>query len=240
MQENKKIFGLVGRSLEHSFSKDLFDSMISPEVGEYNLYSINPDNLTKTFLQKFDGINVTIPYKKDVIKFLDKIDRSASHIGSVNCVKNVNGVLTGYNTDYFGISITLKPYIDNCHNVLILGNGGVSNTVQYYIKEHHIAYTVVGRNGVYDISYDNLSDCNKYDLIINTTPVGMYPNVNDKLNIPYNTIQDGTVIFDLIYNPEETAFLKECRKYTKNILNGMQMLKEQAIASYKIWEIYDE
>lgn len=238
-----KRFGLIGRSLKHSQSPNLFNKYIHNKDFTYELCEIEPNELNKDLLLSFDGLNVTIPYKKEVIPLLDELDEHAKEMQSVNCIENKNGHLIGHNTDYVGICNTLDLYIANNKllkndlKALVLGNGGVSSTIQYYLKNNNIKYTIAGRSGKYDININKIGDLNEYQFIINTTPVGMYPNITDKLDLPYHTIGPTTVIFDLIYNPNPTEFLKECKKYTAVTLGGSTMLESQAVASYIFWKI---
>lgn len=241
----KKRFGLLGRTLGHSQSPSIFRKYISNDEYTYELCEIEQPRLNKELLLQFDGLNVTIPYKKDVIPYLDELDEVANEIQSVNCIENVNGHLIGHNTDYIGISNTLDVYVewyksrDDSRKALILGNGGVSATIQYYFKKHGIEYDIVSRDkSKGDITYQELSDVFNYAFIINATPVGMIPNNNDKPCIPYKTIDSKTVVFDLVYNPDPTLFLIECSKYTTYLCSGSKMLQDQAIASYKYWKIF--
>jgi len=186
------------------------------------------------------GINVTIPYKKDVIPFLDSLDPVAQEIGAVNVIKILpNQKLVGYNSDYYGFTESLKPLLnDSIKKALILGTGGASKAIAYALKQLNIQYTFVSRRPQTDqFTYSDLDEhiLNDYRLIINCTPLGTHPDIANSPEIPYGFLTKNHVLYDLIYNPSETTFLKKGKKQGATIANGSQMLVLQAEKSWEIW-----
>ncbi len=244
-----RFFGLIGKTLEHSFSPIFFKDKFENEGIEncfYNLYplkSIDEFNQLISDFTELSGLNVTIPYKQDVIPFLDEIDPNAKEIGAVNTIKferiNQKLRLIGYNTDFMGFIDSIKPYIKSHHkSALILGTGGSSLAIEYALKILDINYIKVSRDPKKEVlSYRDLSDeiINEYKLIINTTPLGMFPNTNEYPQIPYSAITKEHLLYDLIYNPKETEFLKQGKQKGAMIKNGFEMLVKQAEYSWKIW-----
>jgi len=235
----KKTFGLVGKNIDYSFSRSYFSKKFKKlqlpycEYVNFDLKSI--EEISKINLKGVHGLNVTIPYKTEIIKFLYKIDSEAEKIGAVNTVKISKKGLIGFNTDYIGFlnSLPKKKF----KRALIFGTGGASKAVQHALKKINIQFEIVSRkNDKKYISYSDLYDkISGFDLIINTTPVGTYPNINTKLEIPYDLIDSSYTCFDLIYNPIKTMFLIESEKKGAHIINGLPMLKFQAEASWDIW-----
>lgn len=202
----------------------------------YQNFEIELSELYK-IIKRFNiqGFNVTIPYKIDIIPFLDELSLKAKEIGSVNTVVVRNDRLIGYNTDCSAFEESLLPFIKNKHHALILGNGGVSKSVQYVLKKLKINYKIVNRNSrldYSDITHHIVSNC---EILINTTPLGMYPKIHTYPKIPYKSINKQHLLFDLIYNPEETTFLKYGRENGAKTINGRNMLELQAEKSWKIW-----
>ncbi len=258
----KKIFGLIGYPLSHSFSKKYFTEKFDKENiqnCEYNLFPIEHINQLPLLITNnpiLGGLNVTIPYKETVIPFLDELDETASAVGAVNCIKiessNEYQVsrLIGYNTDVFGFRQSIKPFLEIQHErALILGTGGASKAVAYVLKEIGIDCYFVSRNKEKVSSIKNQETRNKtflyeelnenminaFKLIINTSPVGMYPNVNDAPEIPYNFISSSHLLYDLVYNPAETEFLKRGKLQGASTVNGLSMLQQQAEEAWRIW-----
>ena len=243
-----RVFGLIGYPLSHSFSPGYFSQKFSKEGIEdagYQLFPIKTiEKLTELLSSDLNicGLNVTIPYKQQVLPFLDEIDETAGFIGAVNtlCVlRTSEGIsLKGYNTDVIGVRDSLKGQ-EHHKKALILGNGGASKAVIYTLKQLGIKYTIVSRTPKKSdqISYDQLSEdiIRENTLIINTTPLGMSPNTNEYPPLPYQAIGQNHFIFDLIYNPEETLFMKKSRQNGAQILNGKLMLYSQAEASWQLW-----
>ena len=235
------IYGLIGRKLGHSYSPQIHSYLGDYE---YNIYEMEEDAVG-SFLEKreFDAINVTIPYKKTVMPFLDRIDASALKIGSVNTiVKEADGTLTGYNTDYYGFSYMLKKgNIDVCgKKVMILGDGGASATVQCVVKDLNAAEIIVVSRHT-DTNYDNIHLHYDSDIIINTTPVGMYPHNLETL-VDLDKFSNLSGVADLIYNPERTQLILDAGKKGINCISGLYMLSAQAkkAAEYFFRKDYDE
>jgi shikimate dehydrogenase len=186
------------------------------------------------------GLNVTIPYKKAILPFLDELDEVAKEIGAVNTIAFKNGKLKGYNTDAFGFHQSIKPFFKPQHErALILGTGGASKAVEYVLKQYGVDIMFASRND----SKDNILNWNGVNenvikhhlLIINCTPLGMFPNVDSKPAIPYSALTEGHLLVDLVYNPDETLFLKLGKEKGAKVLNGLTMLKQQAEKSWKLW-----
>ena len=201
-------------------------------------------NLTdlRTLIQthSLDGINVTIPHKINVISLLDALDESAQLAGAVNCIQVKDGKLIGYNTDIIGFELSLTSFIPNNNfKALVFGNGGASKAVQVVLKKMKIEFKVVSRHEEKDqLTYIDLVHygiLKTFKLLINTTPVGMYPNIQERLQIPYDEVGNEHYVFDLIYNPQRTHFLNECQLRGAHVQNGYQMLIEQAEASLEIF-----
>lgn len=240
-----KLYGLIGKSLAHSFSKKYFSEKFKKENitnCTYKLFEIeNINQLTDiTKNSNLKGLNVTIPYKESVIIKLNAIDEIAEEIGAVNTIKIENKKLIGYNTDYYGFKKSLKPFLDINHNrALILGTGGASKAIHYVLKELNIDCLFVSRTpkNENEIPYKDINEyvIKHHQIIINTTPIGTFPNVNDLPDLPYHLLTQNHLLYDLIYNPLETAFLKKGKEQGCITLNGMEMLKLQAEKSWEIW-----
>ena len=243
-----KHYGLIGRSLGHSFSSNFFNEKFSNEkidavYSNYELESI--DKVHEVFqIKELNGLNVTIPYKESIISFLDEIDELAQEIGSVNTIKFIrskNNLLhKGYNTDVYGFHQMIKPHLKSHHEkALGLGTGGASKAVSYVLNNYGIDITYVTRGEtrgkVYNWKELNDNFIKQHLLIINTTPVGMFPNVKEVLPISYDRITNRHLMIDLIYNPARTLFIEEGIKKGAVTLNGMNMLKHQALKSWEIW-----
>lgn len=241
-------FGLIGYPLGHSFSKKYFTEKFSMEQIKGCSYENYPlTNIIQiTGLVRdndLEGLNVTIPYKSSVIKFLDNIDPEAEKVGAVNVIKikRTNGKteLTGFNSDITGIMVTLSPALSpEIKNALVLGTGGSSKAVCHVLKKINVHYTLISR--------ERKSDCLTYSdinseilennlLIINTTPLGMYPDTESKPDLNYDLLGRNHILFDLVYNPEITSFLKIGKERGCTILSGIKMLHSQAERSWEIW-----
>lgn len=241
------MYGLLGKSLMHSFSKSFFEDKFSKLSlnSTYNLFEMDSieqfvDLLNET--PELAGLNVTIPYKQQILPFLNEIDSVAERIGSVNVVKISNGKTTGFNSDYYGFKQSLLNFIPNVKEkkikALILGYGGAAKTVEFVLNEFNIASTIVSRNKTEKTkNYVELNEeiISNYKLIINTTPLGMYPNIELYPEIPYGYISKSHFCYDLIYNPNETMFLNNSKKYGAKTKNGLEMLYIQAEKSWEIW-----
>lgn len=242
----RRRFGLLGRNISYSFSKGYFTEKFSDEVFTGNTYE-NFDiaeikNFTELVKNNPDlkGLNVTIPYKEQVIPFLDKLSKKATLIGAVNTIKfTKNGKLKGYNTDYYGFKKSLEPLLEPHHKkALILGTGGASKGVAFALDELGIPYTFVSREAKENIINYNLINATTFDnfqIIINCTPVGTSPNIEACPDLPYEFFTDKHIAYDLIYNPAETQFLKNAKERGATIKNGYDMLIFQAEKAWKIW-----
>ena len=190
-------------------------------------------------MHQLDGFNVTIPYKEKVIEFLDEIDVTAQKTGAVNCVRVREGKLKGYNTDIIGFEQSLLSFIDSKQvKALVFGSGGASKAVRYVLSKLQIDFLMVSRNDIKDaIMYADLTESilKEYHLLIHTTPVGTFPDVQSKLPLPYHLINERHYAYDLIYNPSKTAFLKSCEQQGARIKNGYEMLTIQAEESFNIF-----
>lgn len=252
-------YGLIGYPLSHSFSKKYFTEKFENEQlsdHEYHLFPIEkmeelPDLIKKHPTLK--GLNVTIPYKESVLPFLNELDETAKEIGAVNCIRMIEDEtqptgkkLIGYNTDAFGFRQSIKPFLETHHErALILGTGGASKAVHHVLKTIGIDCYFVTRTKIIDnqlitkkeFSYEELNDyvMSAFKLIVNTTPVGMYPNVADAPAIPYELLTPTHLLYDLVYNPLETEFLKRGKKAGASTINGLTMLHQQAEEAWRIW-----
>ena len=243
--KNKKQFGLIGKNIEYSFSRKFFSEKFSSDnkysnydYTNYDIKSIH--DLNNVFNSKnLCGLNVTIPYKEKIISFLDKISDEAEQIGAVNTICFENGSKVGYNTDIFGFTESLKVNkIDNIDSALILGTGGAAKTIIYFCNKNNIPFNIVSRQeSNLNLSYNELNEdiFKKRVLIVNCTPLGTYPDINKCPKLPYDLINKENILFDLVYNPSETLFMKKGKKIGCKTLNGYEMLRLQAEMSWKIW-----
>lgn len=245
MEEKIKVYGLIGRDIDYSFSKDYFNEKFKRDKiinSCYKNFDLKEINQFKNLIEQNDiiGLNVTIPYKKSIIKFLDKIDETAKKINAVNTlIFDKKKGIVGYNTDYYGFKKSLIETLKKKpENAFILGSGGASSAVEYVLNEIKIPYKVVSRNPVSNqIHYKELSKnlIKNHTLIINTTPLGTYPNISKYPNIPYTLLNKTNYLFDLIYNPSTTKFLELGLKNGAKIQNGYKMLIYQAEKSWELW-----
>lgn len=234
-------YGIIGKPLEHSYSAKYFTDKFTRESidAEYKLYEIDDLTDIKTLLQTLDGCNITSPYKQAIMPYLHEIDIVAQHIGAVNVVHHGKG----YNTDWIGFKNSLSPYLHpHDTNALVLGTGGASKAVQYALQKMGIAYTLVSRqlgsNAIGRCSYEELTKelIEAHTIIVNCTPLGMYPLINNYPNIPYLHLTPRHLMYDCIYNPNCTYFLQEGIARGTRAINGMQMLHMQADAAWEIWD----
>ena len=239
-------FGLIGKTLGHSFSKTYFENKFKEENiinCSYDNYELNDIKEIKDLLEnnpEIEGLNITLPYKESVIEFLDEQDESVKDTGACNCIKITDGKLIGYNTDKLAF---LEAFISvmtmDSHKVMILGNGGASKAVTSALDELSLDYTIFARSpkNSYEKQWKELTaDCFvEYYAVINTTPVGMFPNIDDCPDIPYEGFTNKHLAYDLIYNPEKTKFLEKANNHGSETENGRYMLELQADAA---WEIF--
>jgi len=248
MEETQKKYkyGLIGKNISYSFSRQYFTEKFKKlkledcEYVNFDLQTI--EEFSKMDFKAINGFNVTIPYKEQILKFLDTIDDQAKEIGAVNTIKiTKNNQLVGYNTDFFGFQESLKPFLKPHHKkALVLGTGGASKAILFVLKKLNIDCLVVSRNPVKaQISYQDITKkvIEKHTLIINCTPLGTYPDVDKSPNIPYLFITNQHLLYDLIYNPEKTSFLSKGEKQGAAICNGLKMLELQAEKAWEIWSL---
>ena len=241
-------FGLIGFPLGHSFSKKYFSEKFQNENidARYDLYELSNisefPNLRNSI--KLSGLNVTIPYKEQIIPLLDKLDDTAASIGAVNVIRfdydnNGKATLTGFNTDAIGFENSLKPFLKPHHKkALILGTGGASKAILYTLQQLGIECSYVSRSTREgQLTYSDLNEeiLNDNLLIVNATPLGTFPKTDACPDIPYQFLTDKHLLFDVVYNPAETLFIKKGRDAGATALNGEEMLIGQAIAAWEIW-----
>lgn len=237
-------FGLIGYPLGHSFSKKYYDGKFSREhihatFENFELLSVNDfPGLIKSH-PNLNGIAVTSPYKKIIIPFLSAMDEVVEKTGSCNCIKVQDKKLVGFNTDVAGFRNSLKPLLKDGFKALVLGTGGAAQSVAYVLKKLAIPYFFVSRKqkNRETVLYSDLEAnfFTSHKLIINCTPIGTFPNINQAPAIPYNYINSDYLLYDLIYNPEKSRFLQLGEKQGAAIKNGLEMLEIQAEENYKIW-----
>jgi shikimate dehydrogenase len=242
-----KIYGLIGKSLSHSFSKKYFtEKFLNENISHCRYQNFEVKDADKEIpqlkkLSGLSGLNVTIPYKSEIISFLDELTEEAKEINACNCIKIKDGKWIGYNTDTIGFEKSFISYLKPFHKkALILGTGGASKAVAFVLKKLRIEFLEVSRNkkaGSSAITYENLSReiLEEYLVVINTTPIGMFPKENEFPSLPYQYISHQHYFFDLIYNPGKTLFLAKAEEKGAAIANGEKMLHIQAEESWKIW-----
>ncbi|MFI3316977.1 MAG: shikimate dehydrogenase [Rikenellaceae bacterium] len=241
-------FGLIGKTLKHSFSANYFAQKFQAEGIDncsYQLFELEKIEDVLSLLERepqLCGFNITIPYKQQIFPYLDSIDIEAERIGAVNCVNIENGKLVGYNADIVGLRESMAKLINGAHisRALVLGTGGASSAVQYMLGEMGIEFELVSRDPLKStITYSTISaeDITRAELIINTTPLGTYPDVDSAPQLPYAYVSPSHYLFDLVYNPPLTQFLSYGTQRGAKILNGETMLLAQAEESWRIWNM---
>jgi shikimate dehydrogenase len=236
-------FALLGKSLIHSFSKTFFTDYFAEHNidATYDVVEIVDIKQFKYFLtEDIKGFNVTIPYKQSIIPYLDAVSDEVKLIGAVNTVKLENGFWVGYNTDTFGFQQSIKQFLTNLHEkAIILGTGGASKAVAYVLKNIGISCVFISRtpSGSNQFPYDalNVHMLNACKLVVNCTPIGTFPCIDGCVPFPFECLTKDHLVVDLIYNPQETKFLRLAKKSGATTLNGESMLKEQALKSWEIW-----
>lgn len=242
----KRLYGLIGRTLGYSFSAGYFARKFAADAAlsdcEYRNFELPTiDCLPQMLAENPDlrGFNVTIPYKRDVFAYLDEISDEAREIGAVNCIKLVDNKLIGYNTDVDGIRSTLDLLIGGARPAtLLLGTGGASQAVQYVLAERGIEYVIVSRDPMRgNMTYEQIDErvMSEIGLVINATPVGTFPKVDEAPEIPYHLLDESHALFDLVYNPPVTRFLALGAERGAQTVNGQLMLERQAERAWAIW-----
>ena len=246
-QKIKHRYGLVGNGISYSFSQGYFNEKFSELklkgfiYQNFDIDSIRkfPDIVSKT--KSLKGLNVTIPYKEEVLKYLDEIDDEAAEIGAINTIKILKeGKIKGFNTDVYGFEKSITQILKGHHQkALILGTGGASKAIKFVFQKLNIEFLSVSRNpkNVNMISYKDLSESiiNTHSIIVNCSPVGTHPNIEECPNIPYQYLSSKHLLYDLIYNPSKTLFLQKGLERGSTICNGLQMLELQAEKAWEIW-----
>lgn len=240
--ESKQKLGLIGRNISYSFSKKYFEDKFQKLMVNNYSYDIfdlqNIDEVENLFAQPdLLGFNVTIPFKEKIIDFLDELSDEAEKIGAVNCVKIQNGVKKGYNTDATGFEKTLLLHLKPHHQAaIILGNGGAAKAVKYVLDKHQIPNITVARSsGEFNFDTIDSETVKNHQLIIQTTPVGTFPNTEDCVQFPFEGISNQHLIIDLIYNPSYTKFILNAAERGAKTANGYYMLEQQAEKAWEIW-----
>ncbi len=240
--------GLIGHPLGHSFSRQYFADKFATQgiAQEYTYENFDLEHIElieEVLINNPDlcGFNVTIPYKEQIIPYLDEMTEEAARIGAVNCVKRVDGRLIGHNTDVYGAGVTIDRLCNGVRcNALVLGSGGASKAVREALRQREIPYLLVSRHGDNGaITYEELTHdiITQHTLIINTTPLGMYPKVDAAPALPYQWLTPQHRLFDLVYNPNETLFMCLGREQGAQAVCGEEMLVQQAEKSWEIWNI---
>lgn len=242
-------YGLIGFPLGHSFSKNYFNEKfenegINAEYVNFEIPSIEslPEILASN--PELKGLNVTIPYKENVISYLDTISPEARAIGAVNVIKiehkGSDTILKGYNSDVIGFTKSIEPLLERFHRkALILGTGGSSKAINYGLKSLGLETVFVSRYERPDtIQYDKITPevIREYNVIVNCTPCGMYPHINECPALPYEAMDNKNILYDLIYNPDQTLFMKKGAQRGATVKNGLEMLLLQAFASWSFWQ----
>ncbi|GHA43970.1 shikimate 5-dehydrogenase [Salinimicrobium marinum] len=238
-------YGLLGMNISYSFSRSYFSKKfeqlgIKASYENFDLQEIYKIREVIENNKDLKGLNVTIPYKEQIIPFLNELDRTAAEIGAVNTIKiSENGALKGFNTDSFGFVESIKPYLKNHHKkALILGTGGASKAVAYGLKSLDIEYQYVSRRtSEMSISYEQLSEeiMQEHQVIVNCTPLGTSPKTAEYPAVPVELISERQVVFDLIYNPSETRLMQLASEKGATVVNGLRMLELQAERAWEIW-----
>lgn len=236
-------FGLLGKTLAHSFSQKFFTEYFAEHQIDAQFVNLELPEIAAVqdiLNQEFHGLTVTIPYKEAIIPYLDRLTPEAQEIGAVNAIQFSNGETIGHNSDAYGFRQSIKPFLTNNHErALILGTGGAAKAVAYVFKTLGIDVIYCSRNPTTEnqYTYDEINNhmINACKVIVNCTPVGTFPEINQCLPFPFEHITQQHLIIDLIYNPTKTTFLQQAENHGATILNGESMLKEQALKAWQIW-----
>ncbi len=236
-----KRFGLIGRNISYTFSEKYFAEKFKTENitdSTYEIFDLQDISAIEKLIQNknLKGFNVTIPYKEQILPYLDELSKETIEIEAVNCVKIQNGRKIGFNTDVYGFEESLKPLLEPHHqNALILGDGGAAKAVCFVLAKLNIPYKTVSRKGIFNYEDLTREEIENHQIIINCTPVGTFPEVNDAPKIPYEFLTKKHLLYDLIYNPVSTRFLLFGEQKAAKTKNGLEMLRLQAEKSWEIW-----
>lgn len=240
-------FGLIGYPLGHSFSKKYFTEKFAREGRsdcQFELYEFpQVTDFANLILQEMEleGLSVTIPYKEQIIPYLDALDPACKRIGAVNCIRIRDGKKVGFNTDYLGFKQSLQAWLGDCiPPALVLGTGGASKAVQQALSDLGVSYRIVSRSNqegqlTYQDLFENKAWLENYPLLINTTPLGTFPKVEGMLELPLGQLNESHLVYDLVYNPPITRLMQECIDRGGKAKNGQDMLELQAEAAWRIW-----
>lgn len=245
MNDNKKKYALIGKSLSHSFSQKYFtDKFLREEISAayHNVEIAKKSELKSLLAMDFDGFNVTMPYKEVIMDYLDELSPAAREVGAVNTIQVKEGKLIGHNTDVFGFQQMIKPFFESQHErALIIGTGGASKAVAYVLENLGVSVVYLSRQPkrANEFGYDDLNEnmITFNGIIVNTTPVGMFPAVDSFIELPFEALTIRHLVVDLIYNPEETVFLRKAKEQGAKTINGLTMLHQQAEQAWKIWNM---
>ena len=236
-------FGLIGRTLQHSFSKTFFEKLFienSIDASYENIELKDINEVAEILKKDYSGLNVTIPYKEQIIPFLDELSPEAKKIGAVNVVSFTGGKTIGHNTDTYGFHNSIKPFLTNQHEkAIIFGTGGASKAIEFVLRSIGVEVIFISRNpkksnefAYSDVNEHMLRACK---LLVNCTPVGTYSNIADFIDLPYEYLTENHLVVDLIYNPSKTMYLRKAEEQGAMILNGESMLNQQALKAWEIW-----
>ncbi len=239
--EEQRLFGLVGRNISYSFSKKYFTEKFKKLLiknAEYDVFDLPQiEDISEVLTKKnLKGFNITIPYKEQIIPFLDELSDEVQKIGAVNTVLLRDGKTKGFNTDVYGFEKTLELHRKSHQNsALILGDGGAAKAVKYVFEKLNIPYKTVARKS--EINFDNLSKelVSSSTIIVQCTPVGTFPNVDETLQFPFDALSNEHLVIDLIYNPTYTSFITKSSEFGAKCVNGYYMLEQQAEKAWEIW-----
>ena len=237
-----RTFGLIGKTLSHTFSeryfKEKFHKKDLNDVVYKNFELKSIDDFPRLIADnKLSGLNVTIPYKESIIPFLDDLTDDAKNIGAVNTIQFIDGKTIGHNTDWIGFSKSIKPLLGDKKTALILGNGGGAKAIKFALNKLNIKHKTVSRNTSFDYLDITTKTTEYYTIIINTTPLGTHPKILEFPKINYTGLNSKNLLFDLIYNPNESRFLQYGKAKGSEIKNGLEMLQIQAEESWNIWNL---
>lgn len=245
LSDEKRVYGLIGKNIDYSFSRKYFSDKFASlklHTFEYRNFDLRDISEVESVfsVEHLSGLNVTVPYKETIIPYLDSLSRKAAAIGAVNTIRiKADGKLKGYNTDWHGFKKAIEPLLMPHHKrALVLGSGGASKAVIFALNRLAISCTIVSREqkpGMIDYDRLNETTMDNHQIVVNCTPLGTFPNVGDCPPLPYDFFTERHIAFDLVYNPEETEFMKRAKKNGATTSNGYAMLVNQAEKAWRVW-----